>query len=199
VIEVGLLNDQAGSVLVALSSFIEVGILNDYLVEAPAGQAWSAPTDIFAMSRYEHFPFNSMSAIGNFFVGANGDGLYLLAGDNDAGVQIDAAMVGDLTDNVNGQKGPQSDARLRRAHTGWFGYSSNGTLRFILSETGTGAELRHEFEMPPRAALNTTAGRVKLGRGLRSRYFRHGFENVDGADFTLNDGRIHYDMLQRRA
>lgn len=198
-VEVGQLGDDAFSTLRAVTVTTEVAQLDDALLVAHAGIGWAAPTDSFAMSRYEAFPLASLAVIDGYLVGANDDGLFLLTGDTDQGAPIAAAIGGDLTDAIDGSDGPQSAAALRRPTYLHVGYATDGVLRFVLSETESGAEVAHTYDLPARLAAATVTNRVKLGRGLRSRFWRCRFENVAGSDFDINDGRIDFALLQRRA
>jgi hypothetical protein len=199
VTEAAVLNDSAFSTVIARNVTTETAELGDGLIEAHAGNAWAASTDTFAMSRYASFPLGALAAINGEWVAGNDDGLYTLSGNTDAGAQIDAELVGDLNDLLDGGKGPSSQENLRRPQYLHLGYSTDGVLRFNVSETESGDELKYSYDLPARVAVKAVTNRVKLGKGLRSRYWRFGIENVDGANFGINDGSITFAVLQRRA
>jgi hypothetical protein len=194
-----VLNDNSWSENHAVNVAQEVAYLSDRLFEPLAGNAWSASAALFNMSRYTNFPFNSIAVVDGQLVALAEDGAYVIGAETDNGTKIRASVVGDLTDNIDGEKGVQSVPNVRRPEYLYLSYSSNGTVKFVLYETGDGVERRHEFELPPRAAESMIGGRVKLDRGLASRFFRFGFENVAGSQFTVNEGRVLFNMLQRRA
>lgn len=183
--------------LVAIDVTRDVAVILDRILEPPAGDAWAAGTDLFNMSRYTNYAFNSLAVVDGKLVALAEDGAYLLDAADDAGAKIKAVTVGDITDNIDGQQGPVGDPRVRRPGFLYLSYMATGTVKFVLGETGDGQETRHEFDLPPRAALAMIGGRVQLDAGIESRFFRCGFEAE--CNFAINDGRVSFAMLQRRA
>lgn len=197
--EVAVLDDAAYSLNHAYDRAIETAVILDGIAEALAGNAWAAPTDLFNASRYTNFPFNSLAVVSGQLVGLTADGAYLISGATDAGEQINGAVVGDISDAMDGDKGPVSVPNVKRPAYLYLSYQTTGTVKFVLGETGDGVERRHEFELPARAALGMIGGRVQLNDGIESRFFRCGFETVAGAPFAINDARVMFRLLQRRA
>lgn len=199
--EAALIGDALSGAFTGTDTILEVGELGDGLGEVPqlSGAAWTAPTDLFAMSRYEAFPFNSMAVIDGALVGIATDGAYVLAGDTDDGAAISASVVGDLNDWVDGNDGPASSPNLRRPHHAWFGYRATGTLRVTLGHTGAGGtEVSIAHDMASTATPTMGSGRVALAHGATFRYSRLTIANVAGCDFAIQSGKVHYRMLQRR-
>jgi hypothetical protein len=65
-------------------------------------------------------------------------------------------------------------------------------------ETYDGPEDVYTYEMEPRDADAPRNNRLKIGRGLNSRYWRFEFRNVSGADFQLQDVAVQVTTSKRR-
>ena len=195
-----VIGDTLSGAITAQNVIIESGEIGDGLGEAAllSGKAWAAPTDLFAMTRYESFPFNSMAEIDGVLVGVSTNGAYILDGATDAGQPIAATIVGELNDWVDGDSGPTSSPQMRRPHHLWLGYKSSGPLRVSLGHTGNGAETTIDHEMPASLAMAPGSGRVALAHGATFRYSRLTIANVGGADFEIMSGKVNFRMLQRR-
>ena len=59
---------------------------------------WVMNQETGAPSRYENFDFDAFAQIGEDYLAARGDGIYLLSGDDDAGTNIDALATIGRTD-----------------------------------------------------------------------------------------------------
>ncbi len=195
-----VIDDLLSGAITAQNAIIERGELGDGLGEVAllSGKAWTVPTDLFAMTRYESFPFNSLAEIDGVLVGVSTDGAYILDGATDAGQPIAATIVGELNDWVDGDSGPASSPQMRRPHHLWLGYKSSGPLRVSLGHTGNGTETTIDHEVPASLAMAPGSGRVALAHGATFRYSRLTIANVDGADFEIMSGKVNFRMLQRR-
>lgn len=152
------------------------------IVAAGNQQAWTAPTDSFAMSRYELPLFNSITAAPGKVMLASDSGLYVRGGMDDAGAPIVGYVQTGMDDFGN--------EYLKRVDHLYTGYTSGGSMKVDVGETSTGAEVVYTFTMPAHPATAPTAGRTKLGRGLRSRYYRFTFGNTDGEPLGLFDASV---------
>ena len=182
----GTLSDAVRGVDVVRETFIVTG----HLIEPLRGAAWTAATDTFAMSRYTGYRFNSAAVIGGRLIAAGDAGLYLLAGNNDAGAPVVATLTTGLTDT--------GDPQQKRVREVFVGYEADGTVAMKVSGTGTGTEAGFTYTLPAKTAVDTTANRVKIGRGMRSRFWRFELSNPSGEPFKVTETRINPDLLSRK-
>jgi hypothetical protein len=89
-------------------------------------------------------------------------------------------------------------SQIKRASYYYAGYESDGTLAVTVGCIPAGAEQSFTYTLPARHASDPTPGRAKLGRGMRSRYWRFTVENVEGSDFTIVDQRLIFESTSRR-
>jgi hypothetical protein len=142
------------------------------------------------LSEYTNYQFNSFCRVGDVYLGAADEGLYLLDGESDEGDPIESAVRTMMLDF-----GSPVMKRVRRAY---LGYTSNGKLMLKVGVVANG-ELKEQWyeakELPAQAPREQM---VQLGRGLRSRYWQFELTNVDGADFELDMLELHPVYLNRR-
>lgn len=132
-----------------------------------------------AITNYQNFPFNSLTECDGRYFGATDTGIYELVGDDDDGTEIDAWIRTGLIDFGTSQE--------RRIPAVYMGYRSDGTvvLKAVVTQDGTKKEYWYELTEQTAGAFRN--GRIKLGRGLKSRYWQFEIHNKDGADFALGD------------
>lgn len=183
----GVLGDQAAATAALTALLEDEASIADFYSLAGAGGAWSASTDTFAMSRWDGIAFNSLAEIDGVLYAAADDGLYRL--EPGAG-KVPARIRGGLSDF--------GDPALKRFAYYYAGYQSAGQLRVAVGYVPDGVEEFVSYDLPLRAAAGPTPNRTKLGRGMRSRYWRFTLENVDGAPFALYDQRLIVDGMSRR-
>jgi hypothetical protein len=176
------------SVIHGVATLSESATISDVLA-TDIGGAWSAPLETFAMSRWELAPFNSIAEIDGALYAASDDGLYRLGVQHEE-APIVARIRGGLTDF--------GLPTLQRASYFYASYTSEGTLAVTVGYIPDGEEQSVTCTLPPRLARSPTPGRAKLGRGMRSRYWRITVENTDGADFVIFDQRVVVDSTNRR-
>ena len=126
-----------------------------------------------AFTQYTDFDFNSFARLGDAFLAASEDGLFLLGGPDDAGEDIAAEFA--LKDTDFGDPTPKRVLRAR------FGLEADGDLIFGLAPdkgaytyrviTGAGEE-RGPWE--------------NFDPAKRGRYFQFKMLNLEGADFSLD-------------
>lgn len=174
----------------AVTRIKELASINGRVVEPLSGYAWTASTDTFAMSRYTGYRFNSAARIGNRMIAAAPGGLYVLSGTTDAGTDINASLATGLSD--------VGDPQQKRMREVFVGYESSGTLQFKVSGTGTGTEAGYTYALPARRANDQVAGRTKIGRGMRSRFWRFELFSKLGQPFKVYESRISIDSLSRK-
>ena len=196
VLELAVLNDATTQHLHGADKVIEIAYISDY-ARGGEGSAWTADVEPLAMSRYDNFPFNSLAVVNGTLMGAGPGGVFALTGDTDAGVAIQAEIVGDWTDRIQGPKGTEPDPKLKRPRYVYLNTRVDGVLAFVLGCLEDGGEVDYSYSLPDITALGFVNNRAPLGRGIRSRYLRPVIRNVSGADFEINDGTVVVDSLAR--
>lgn len=146
---------------------------------------WVMNVDNFAVSEYQNYPFNSFAKIGNSYYGANENGLYLLEGSDDAGTDIDAQFTtGKMSFGPNKSRVANSYLAMR----------NDGRM---LLKTITDDDVEHWHEITS-SDWTLNDKRVKLGRGVKSRYWQFTICNADGADFEIDELVLIPILLKRR-
>lgn len=142
------------------------------------------------LSEYQGFNFNSFAEIGGKYYGAADDGLYLLEGDDDAGTPIDASIKTMMIDFGSSQQ--------KRVRSAYLGYTATGKLLLKVRAVDEGTLKEHWYEAQELTAQAPREQMVRIGRGLRSRYWQFELVNLDGADFELDVLELHPVVLNRR-
>lgn len=142
------------------------------------------------ISEYTEYPFNSFCELGGEYYGAAEDGLYRLDGADDAGSPIAASITTMMTDF--------NSTNMKRVPTAYVGYTADGTM-VLRVRAVSGGELReHWFTATHRTANAPREQVIKLGRGIRSRYWQFELANMDGADFEIDKLELYPVYLNRR-
>lgn len=174
--------------LSAVNTVVDEAFVQDY-VTGPAGAGWTAHAGTWGMSRYTNMPFNGIAAIDDQIVLTSDDGFYTMNADNDGSSEVAASIDLGASEGRNGY--------LRRPREIYIGYNG-GRLAAVVAGAVNGTKVEYTYPFPVQTASTDTAAKVEPGRGLRSRYFRFGFENQNGARFLLRDARIIFDDTSRR-
>ncbi len=174
--------------------------IEDFAVGGGPGVAWASHAELMAMSRYTNYPFTSMDTVNGYRMATGPLGVYLLAGDDDAGANIDSVVQHDLADSTVGGDGKMvTDPNFKRPRYAYGSYKSEGALRLRLGYVDIdGTEQTASYDMPAQDAEQFITGRIDLGRGIRSRYMRPALLNVDGAPFSVNDLKLVVDSVKRK-
>jgi hypothetical protein len=150
---------------------------------------WVVHPEIPAATTYNNYTFNSFATQNGTLLGARADGIYELAGDDDAGVDVAAVVRTGLLELGGGA--------LKQVTRAYLGYTSDGrlVLKTVVTDGGEKTERWHE--------LTETAGapreaRVKFGKGVKARYWQFELRNADGADFHLDQLQLLPLTLSRR-
>lgn len=153
--------------------------------------AWSMLTDTKALSRYDHYPFNSFMRIGGKPYGIAATGRYLLEGPNDAGTPIAARLRLAMT---------ALGARVLKRLPAIYYATAGGDLFFkvIAASDADGAREAHVYRAYVRNGQSVREGRVEPGRGLKAVFFGLELENVDGGGFDVDALQFHPLYLERR-
>ncbi len=152
--------------------------------------AWALNTQNLAPSQYTNYSFNSMAKFGTTYLGAKDDGIYELVGADDAGSDIDAVIKTGLLDF--------GSAKLKTVPECYLGYTATGRLVVKTITTTGGQKQQNWYELAATTADAAREGRIKIGRGLRARYWQFELVNMDGADFELDQLQMRPMILTRR-
>jgi hypothetical protein len=143
----------------------------------------------FGVTEYNSYPFNSFCDYHGtgIYIGASEEGIFLLDGDDDNGVKINAAiqtMTEDLWAKV-----------MKRLREG-FAVKRGGPLavQLILDEGRLNPVTRDLLSV--RDVMQEE--RVKFPHGLKNRFFSTIIKNLGGSDFDLDSLRIFCDEISRR-
>ena len=151
--------------------------------------AHSCNTDTFAMSEYPDCPWREPVVIDGALYAVSDRGLVALDADDDEGEAFDSAIEWGLQEF--------GTDRLKRPAYAYIGYESSDVLRFTLEWHASGFAQAADYALPYRVADDVSAGRFRLGRGIRARYFRVGFAAEPGQPFALHGVRLVIDSTSR--
>jgi hypothetical protein len=148
--------------------------------------AWVMNTETYGVTNYENFRFNSMCGFNGAYYATDGTKIYRLDGQTDDGTAIDAEISLGASDF--------GSAFLKRMERAYLGLRADGqmVLKVITDEK---AEDWYTLESVP-SALGES--HVKIGKGLKARYWRLALRNKGGSDFTLDSLRLLPLKLSRR-
>ena len=150
------------------------------------GQAWTANSDSWAMSRYNPYNYNRLVVIDDVLYGEADDGIYRLDQEVNA---VTAIVKTGKMDLGRGQLTHPANAYLE--------YELNGGASMTVSTTQKGSEQQYNYMLPNEVADELTNGRFIFGRGLRGRHFA--FELIMiGTHGHVNDLSIEHIPTTRR-
>jgi hypothetical protein len=147
---------------------------------------WVMNTQTSGVTQYDQYPFNSLTRFGNRYLGAGAMGICELSGDTDAGQYIQAQLKTGVTDFGSPMK-----KRIDRAY---LGVTADGQL---ILKTTTDKGIEDWYQFSPRAG-DVHTERVKLGKGVKSRYWQFELSNSEGAHFELESLELVPIILSRR-
>ena len=151
--------------------------------------AWVVNAETLALSEYQGYPFQSFAPFGATSLGATDSGIYELEGADDDGVAIAAAIRTGLLDF--------GSSRRKAMPVMYLGYTASGRLVLKAIQTDEGRKTEHWYELRETRGAPDTA-RIKVGKGLRARYWSFELANAAGADFALDAVQLHPVVLERR-
>lgn len=182
-----VVSDTVSDLLRAASIVTEwASVTDEVLGGADTGQAWTACTDGWAMSRYQPYTFSRIAVIDGVLYGETENGVYALSG----GVETVEARV--RTGKLDMSGGP-----LTHPVAAYMEYELAGTAEMDVTTTQTGTPQSYTYSLPPESAEHLTNGRFQFGRGLRGRHFT--FElKITGEHGRVNDLTIQTAQGRRR-
>ena len=147
--------------------------------------AWSCHAQTFGMSRLTLPEVNSLASVGGRLLAVGPDGLYVADG-----APQQAQVVTGLVDFGSPQ--------LKRGGYLYLRYAAAGQLCVSVGVTSTGSEVTYDYALAARPDAAVVPGRVKLGKGIRSRDWRFTLRNEPGRGFKLYDLQLLQDETSRR-
>ena len=131
-----------------------------------------------APAQYRNWQFTDMMQVGDRVFAVGPEGLCEIIGGADNGEPIDAGVGYGFT--------RMGSSRKTRIDALWLDYTSDGELQATV-ETYDQEGMTHSYAMDPRAAAQTRTNRIKIGKGLKSAFWRVSIDNVAGADFSITN------------
>lgn len=179
--------DTAGSVYnVVVLSTLEMG---DVLWSPDFGAvAWVMNTEGLSIAPYNNFGFHSIAEHAGKVFAVSPEGIFELTGEDDAGRKIDAYARGGFNDFGSPNRKRASD--LYMSYTG-------GILECGI-ETYDGPKTVYNYPIEEREANAPRNNRMKVGRGLVSRYWRTEVRNLTGAAFKVYEIGLNTVTSKRR-
>lgn len=144
---------------------------------------WAVNTRTGAVTEYMDYAFNSFAQMGAHYLGASSSGLYALDGDDDAGSSI--------ISHLRSGYAQFGGSRFTSFKAAYLGIRGDGDI-FLKLDTGDGKTYTYRTVIQ-----NQETTKVRLGKGLRARYFA--FELITtGQDFDLDTVEFIPLVAQRR-
>lgn len=169
-----------GSFLAGAATFPALEGLGSYSnAEVLTYLGWSVNAFNGGYGKYGNVTISGLGRLGTKAYAAMSDGLYLLEGDDDAGIPIEAEFMLGYEDFGN--------EAVKAQRVAYLGYTSDGPVELLVRVDAKGEELFvYPVEAPHEGAESSAPARVKLGRGLKGRYWQMGLRNQDGAHFHID-------------
>ena len=180
----------AGTAAIILPAFIlEAGGERDLAASLVGGivdiSVYSMNLSNFGVSTFSNYPFNSYCLFKGSYLGAKVDGIYLLSGQQDSAANIEVEML----QSAIGQEA-----------------SSKKGIPVIYADLETDGQfdltIQSEDQEQAYPGIPYHSGmrlqKVKVGRGLKGRYFGIGLKNRDGAKMRVNSLEIPVDVSPSR-
>jgi hypothetical protein len=156
--------------------------------ENPYGEpfpGWAINFETNAASRYMGLPAKGITQFnGRTFV-VNEAGMYEIGADTDAGQPINASVEFPTTDF--------QDSHEKRMEVSYIGVKTTGRMRLKVKVPGKAVQY---YPVIPNGS-DPKGTLVKIGKGLKGRYWGERLDNIDGADFELESVEFNPHSGQR--
>ncbi|MEG2807546.1 MAG: hypothetical protein RR932_06150 [Acinetobacter sp.] len=164
-------------------AFLEDLLLHDELT----GQAWTANTGNWAMSRYTPFNFEGVAVINEQLVFWNTDGVHV------------AGQQGEVINSRLTTGRLDFGEQLAHPNAAYLEYSCSGAKSVAVDVTTTqsGQAQTYSYLMPQETADQLTNGRAVFGRGLRGRHFSFNI-SIQGSAAHINALSFDFTQTKRR-
>lgn len=144
-------------------------------------------TERLALTQYTNFQFNSYAAFAGKYLGANGSGIYELAGASDAGAPIQSAARVGISDF--------NTSRLKRVDRVYVGYRADARL---ILRIFTDEVTQRDYAVPAYSIAGLHGAHVRVGHGLMARYWQFELRNENGGDFSVDMIELKPTEVRRR-
>lgn len=138
---------------------------------------------------YDSFAFTGFASQKGRQFAAGPDGLYELTGNTDDGQPIEARVTTGLND--------LGTPLLKTVDAAYVGYTADAALTLTATVGQADGEQSINYTLADTAAAMTQA-RVKLGKGVKARYWQFALANQAGGDFTIETLEVLPVVLERR-
>ena len=151
--------------------------------------AWVLNTETGGLSTYDNYGFNSLAVYNGVLYATSNEGVMEFSSDTDTDLRSIVANV--KTGFMDFEQ--ENTKRISDIFLGHVG----GQLEFAV-ETYDGPQEVYTYAIEEREIDAPRNNRLKVGRGLSSRYWRFAIQNVDGADFQIYDVTAEVASSKRR-
>ena len=157
----------------------ELALWDEVLQTGDYGQAWTASTQSWAMSRFAPFTFTSLAVIDDVLYGCNSRGVFALDGDTET---MTAELRTGAMDMTGGVLAHPLEAHIE--------YELRGTATFDVTTTQAGTPATYSYPLNARPTADAlTNARAVFGRGLRGRHFAYTLR-LTGQQAYINDWSV---------
>jgi hypothetical protein len=147
-------------------------------------KAWVANVRTFAHSRYDGYAFDSLSLIDGVTL-ATGGGVYK------SGTDVVYA-------SIKLGKEDYKSAELKRMSDLYLSQATSEPLEVAVTTNYRGAEREDVYQADNRVNESVSTNRVRVGKGLNSRYWQFEVRNPSGGEFELYNVRADVAVSPRR-
>ena len=174
------LSDEVWGTLHARNTVTDELVLWDEVLQTgDYGQAWTASTQSWAMSRFAPFTFTSLAVIDDVLYGCNSRGVFALDGDTET---MTAELRTGAMDMTGGVLAHPLEAHIE--------YELRGTATFDVTTTQAGTPATYSYPLNARPTADAmTNARAVFGRGLRGRHFAYTLR-LTGQQAYINDWSV---------
>jgi hypothetical protein len=165
-----------------------VTVYSDDSTESITGYAICMNAEHGAVTEYFNFGFNSFAFFDGKYIGAKSDGIHQLTGETDNGVIVDSQVRTSTSDFGSSLK--------KRAPKAYIGLSSTGTIDMkVITDRG-----EENDALSIQSFTNDMATqKIKIGRGIKSRYWALEISNPDGNKFNLDSMELEPEVSGRKS
>lgn len=174
------ITDEVVGMLHARNTVVDgLALWDEVLQTGDYGQAWTASTDSWAMSRFAPFTFTSLAVIDDVLYGCNSQGVFALDGSSET---MTAELRTGAMDMTGGVLAHPLEAHIE--------YELRGTATFDVTTTQAGTPATYSYPLNARPVANAlTNARAVFGRGLRGRHFAYTLR-LTGQQAYINDWSV---------
>ncbi len=161
---------------------------DEMLPDQFSGQAWTANTDTWAVSRYQPYNFEGLSVINDQVYAWNDQGVFVI------GVE------GELIQAILETGKLDFGESLVHPTAAFLEYEMSGKdkqLNITITTTQSGKASTYTYVLPDEQADHLTNGRVLFGRGLRGRHFAFGI-SISAQSAKINALSLEFTKTARR-